>query len=294
VLVTGASGFIGSRLVEQLLLEDAEVHAVSRMAIPSDTALRWWQADLEDPEASKRLVGDITPDAVFHLASLVEGTRDVELVLPTLRANLVAAVGLLVAAVDAGCERVVLAGSMEEPILDAAEAPSSPYAAAKLAAGRYAAMFHALYGLPVVSLRIFMVYGPGQRDERKLIPSVILDLLGGRRPRIGSGAREIDWVYVDDVVDALVLAAGAPGVGGCTIDVGSGTLVPILDVVQRLADMVDPSLRPEVGAVADRPLDRVVSADVSVAGSLLGWKAQTGLDVGLRQTVGWYRDRPNT
>ena len=83
-------------------------------------------------------------------------------------------------------------------------------------------MFHALYGLPVINLRTFMTYGPGQRDGSKLIPYVATALLRGESPRLSSGTREVDWIYVGDVVDAYLAAAVADGVEGTSIDIGSG------------------------------------------------------------------------
>ena len=121
---------------------------------------------------------------------------------------------LLVAATRAGCRRVVLAGSMEEPDLAAGEAPGSPYAAAKAAQSLYARFFRALYGAPVVTARIFMVYGPGQRDLSKVVPYAILRGLEGQPAELASGARPVDWIHVDDVARGLVALAEAPGIEG--------------------------------------------------------------------------------
>jgi len=94
-------------------------------------------------------------------------------------------------------------------------------------------MFFALYQLPVVILRVFMVYGPGQGDLQKLVPYVITSLLKGETPRFTSGTREVDWIYVEDVVAAFLEAARAPGVEGATLDVGTGKLVTVRQVVER-------------------------------------------------------------
>jgi len=110
------------------------------------------------------LVTSTRPDLVFHLASHVAGARDLALVAPMLRANLVAAVNLMTALAGTAPVPTVLAGSIEEPRVGEEPTPSSPYAAAKAAASRYALLFHSLYGLPVTTLRIAMVYGPGQPD----------------------------------------------------------------------------------------------------------------------------------
>ena len=186
--------------------------------------------------------------------------------LPLLHNNLVATVNVLVAAARAGGCRVVTAGSLEEPELDAVEAPIAPYAAAKQAAGRYARMFSALYGLPVVNLRIFMAYGPGQH-EGKVVPSVILALLRGEPPRLSSALHPFDWVYVDDVVDAFVAAGRAPGLAGETIDVGSGELRNVRDIVAAITEILGADVEPEFGAVPDRPFETIHVADTERTGT---------------------------
>jgi UDP-glucose 4-epimerase len=229
------------------------------------------------------------PDVVLHLASRVVGGRGLELVHSTLRHNLISAVNVMTAAVEQGTGRVVLAGSMEEPAIEApAGTPASPYAAAKWAATRYALMFHALYELSVVSLRIFMVYGPGQ-EEPRLVPHVIRSLLRGEPPRLTSGTRPIDWVYIDDVVEAFLAASVADGVEGTALDVGSGDSITIRDLVETLRQMIGTDVQPDFGAVADRPLETTSTADVERTKALLGWKPQTTLDEGLLRTIEWCR-----
>jgi nucleoside-diphosphate-sugar epimerase len=291
LLVTGASGFIGAHLTRRLAGAGAEVHAVSRTPQPAaDRGVRWWQGDLADLEVVRRLLRTIRPDVVYHLASHVAGIRGVELVLPTFRSNLSSTVNLLTAAVEGGGCRVVLTGSLEEPDgLDAESAPCSPYAAAKWAAGAYARMFHALYGLPVGTLRLFMVYGPAQRDLQKLVPYVTLSLLRGEAPQLSRGTREVDWVFVDDVVEALLAAGSCAGLAGKAVDVGSGQLVAIRAVVEQLVEIVNPRIAPEFGALPERPLERVRRADVEAAAAVLGWRPRTGLRAGLEATVAWYR-----
>jgi nucleoside-diphosphate-sugar epimerase len=198
-------------------------------------------------------------------------------------------VNVLVAAVESGCERVVLTGSLEEP--DAGEpVPTSPYAAAKLGATAYGHMVHAVYGLPVVTARLFMVYGPGQQDRTKLVPYVVTSLLRGDSPRLSSGVRPVDWLFVDDAVDGLLAAARTPESAGREDDIGTGELVTVREVVEGIAAAVGTQVEPEFGAVQDRRLERVRAADVESTESLIGWRAKTPLADGLRATVEWYRE----
>lgn len=289
VLVTGTSGFIGTALCGRLRHLGAEVHGVSRRPLERD-GVRWSVADLAQPDSARRLLGAIEPEIVFHLASYVSGSRALEAVVPTVRDNLLTTVHLLTAACEVGRPRVILAGSMEEPDPgDPDPTPVSPYAAAKCAATLYARMFHALYELQVATLRVFMVYGPGQSDGTKLIPYVTQSLLRGQPPELSSGTRKVDWVYVDDVVSAFVAAACTDSMGGQAVDVGSGEPVTIRSLVERLARMLGGDVRPIFGARADRPAEREPVADVTHTEQLLGWTASTPLDVGLARTVAWFR-----
>jgi nucleoside-diphosphate-sugar epimerase len=246
--------------------------------------------DLTEEEAVQGLLRELRPDAALHLAAEVSGARDRDLVLPMLRANLLATVNLMLACAENGCGRVVLAGSMEEPELgDPEDVAQSPYAVSKWAALAYARLFRALYALPVVHLRVFMVYGPGQGDVRKLVPYTTISLLRGQSPKLTSGARPVDWIYVDDVVDAFLRAAIAPGIEGETLDIGSGELVTAREVVSRLRDLIGGDVEPLYGAIADRERERIRGANPSRAAEAMGWRPRTSLDEGLRRTVGFYR-----
>ena len=290
VLITGASGFIGSHLCRRLSEVDIELHAISRTQRPRhEGRLQWWQGDLSDSTTAREVVQMIKPDVIFHLASHVMGARNLENVLPTFRSNLFSTVNILAAAGEVGCRRIVLTNSLEEPYPgDPAPIPSSPYAAAKWASSGYARMFHALYKLPVVILRLFMVYGPAQRDLGKLIPYVTLCLLRGESPKLTSGRRDVDWIYVEDVVDGIIAAAQAHNVEGKTIDIGSGELVPIRKVVENLVHLTNPTVQPNFGVLPERPLEQVRVADIARSNALLGWKARISLEQGLRRTTQWY------
>lgn len=291
VLVTGASGFLGAHLSRRLAALGAEVHGASHGSeLPHEPFASRRRGDLADPAFARSLVEESRPDVLFHLASAVTGSRDAAAVLPTFQANLASTVHLLLAAQELGCGRVVLAGSMEESDEGAAEAPASPYAAAKQGATAYARMFHALYGLPVVTARVFMVYGPGQRDLAKLVPYVTLSLLRGERPSLSSGERPVDWIYVDDAVEGLIALATARGIDGMRLDLGSGELVTVRRVAERLAAFAGPGAALGLGERPDRPLERVRQANPEATRQLTGWSPRVSLGDGLRRTWEHYRE----
>jgi len=295
-LITGASGFIGSSLSQRLSDRGLEVHAISRIEHPKDSiGVRWWEGDLSNSTRIKRLLDSIKPDVIFHLAGYPVGSRDLNHVLPSLQNNLVSTVNLLTAATQVGCRKILLAGSLEEPSEEELSAvPSSPYAVAKWAGRAYANMFHALYKLPVIYLRIFMVYGPGRQDVKKLVPYVILSLLHKETPKLTSGTRLVDWIYIGDVVDGIIAAAETQGLDGKTIDIGSGNAVTVRDIVDRLVKLVNTELIPDFGGLADRIMEQVRVADVARTQRLTGWTSKTSLDDGLRHTVEWYLKRPTS
>jgi nucleoside-diphosphate-sugar epimerase len=296
VLVTGASGFIGGALCRRLARDGAQVHAVARGAAAElPLGVRARRGDLTDSDEVRRIFRELRPAVVFHLAGHVQGSRALDQVLPALAGNLLTTVHVLHAAAETGCERIVLTGSQDEP--DPGEAgatefvPPSPYAAAKLAGSAYARMFRELYACPVSIARIFMGYGPGQRDLTKLLPYTILCFLRGEAPRIGSGARPMDWIYVDDVVEGLLRSAKAAAAVGRVIDLGTGELHTARDAVERVAACMSPRVAPEYGALADRKLERARCANVQSTQTLLGWRPEIGFDEGLRRTVEWYREQ---
>jgi nucleoside-diphosphate-sugar epimerase len=305
-LVTGASGFIGTALCGKLTASRVEVHGVSRdppvagdsqhwrhMNDDAQTSkIHWWKADLVDLESARSLIRDIRPDATFHLGSLVTGSRSLEVLLPIFKNNFMTTLNLLISVAENNAGRIVLAGSLEEPDeLDSV--PCSPYAAAKWSASGYARMFHALYEVPVVTAKIFMVYGPGQWDHTKLIPYVTTSLLRGERPILSSGVRLVDWIYVDDVVDGLIRCGQTPGIEGRTVELGSGKMHSIREIVECLVDLVPCSVEPLFGAVPERPLERNKKADIAGSHELIGWQPTISLGAGLTRTVEWYEKRLN-
>jgi nucleoside-diphosphate-sugar epimerase len=285
-LVTGGVGFIGSRLCSVLADAGYTVHSASRREHPGSARLRHWQIDLSDSTAVRGLIGTVRPDYIFHLASHVMGSPDRAHILPTFHGNLQTTVNLLEAVTEFGCRRFVMAGSFMEPSSQGGDVtPTSPYAAAKWASAAYLRMFQSLYGVPIVTARVFMVYGPEQQDRTKLVPYAVRCLLNGEPPCISSGRRLVDWIYVDDVVEGMMRLAVAEGVEGMTVDLGSGSMIATVDFVDLICKLVDPRLQPLVGALADRPMEPTGAADVARTAALIGWAPRVGLEEGLRRTV---------
>lgn len=291
VLVTGGTGFIGSRLTERLVDAGVEVHGISRSP-PDDSedCVRWRMGDLRDRDFVESAVEAVEPSVVFHLAALVTGSRDLEVVTPLLEHNFLAAVNLLVACARRHRPRVVLVGSIEQ--VDSTterSVPHSPYSAAKGSAATYGRMFHQLYDLPVAEVRPAMVYGPGQTDLSKLVPYATTSLLKGESPRILNPPRRADWVYVDDVVEGLLAAGRSDALVGRSVELGTGDLTSVRDVVTLIDDLVDGSAAPDFGKPPSGRPEHELAADTETAAELLGWQSSISLEEGLQRTVAWYR-----
>jgi nucleoside-diphosphate-sugar epimerase len=293
VLITGASGFLGTHLWQRVCQKNGEVHATSRTRRSNvKGGPIWWQTDLEDLGAVRSLLANVKPDIIFHLSGLASGIQTIDFVLPTFHSLLTSTVNLLTVATEMGCRRIVLAGSLNEPQSDHAECiPSSPYAAAKWASSGYGHMFHALYGTPLVIVRTFMTYGPGQ-DSRKLIPSVVLSLLKGESPKLSNGQWNADWIYIDDVIEGFLAAALAPKVEGGTFDLGSGSLVTVRELVDQVVEIMGSPIKPQFGALSDRLIEPARKAELSSTFRKLGWKPEISLETGLQRTVEWYSLHP--
>jgi len=290
-LVTGGLGFIGSLLAKRLEEVGAIVHTASRRPAPVGTAGRHRQVDLSDATAAARLVRETRPDFVFHLAGHVTGSIDARHVLPAFRANLQSTVNLLTELAEVGCARMVTAGSLVEPEAESHEMPGSPYAVAKWASSDYVRMFHALYRVPATIARVFMVYGPGQQDQSKLVPYVIHSVLRGETAKLTSGTRTIDWVFLDDVVDGFLRLAVSPNVDGKSVDLGSGTATTIRALVEKIHALMGAESAPLFGAIPDRPLEPIRVANTAESLRLTGWSPTIDLDSGLYRTIEWYRQR---
>ena len=291
VLVTGARGFIGSAVCKVLKACGAAVYGVGRSGVDAEfDGITYSAIDLEDAVATTRLIEELNPDYLVHLAGCSIARRELEWVQKTFTANLLTTVNVLSAAAQAGVEKTVIAGSLEQPDDNSAESiPTSPYAMSKSAATGYSRMFHAVYGVGVVTARIFMVYGPGQKELQKMVPYVCLSCQDGKAPSLMSGTRLVDWIYVDDVAEGLVRLLLAGPTNGSLVDLGTGRLVTTGDVAEMICAISETDLKPVIGAIPDRAMEQVRLADVDRTRQLIGWAPSVKLEDGLAKTYQWYK-----
>ncbi len=293
VLVTGASGFIGREVIGRLVAGGCEVAGLGR-APTSDQPIAWLQADLLDHAATARSVAAWRPEVLIHLGWYTEPGR--YLADPLNTDLLHASIALVKAALAAGCQRFVGAGTCAE--YDSAQAPFSEpgptapttlYAACKLALHLVGTQLAAQSGATWTWGRIFLLYGP-REDARRLVPGAISALLGGRRFPCTIGGQQRDFLHVSDVAAAFVRLAqdGEPGV----YDIASGQPVSIAEVLRRIGDLTGRGDLLGFGERAGNAWDPPAVWAHARRLRALGWAPATDLDAGLAQTIGWWSDQP--
>ncbi|WHZ28950.1 MAG: hypothetical protein OJF51_003750 [Nitrospira sp.] len=290
VLVTGASGFLGSHLCQRLVQCGVEAHAVSRTleGAPSENP-RWWRVDLEDYAATRSLFESVKPQVVFHLSGHATGDPDIRHVVPIFRSQLLTTVHLLTISSEIGCRRIILTGSLTEPQAGQVDnPPSSPYAASKWASNAFGRMFQSLYQTPVVIVRPYMVYGPNQ-NQKKVIPYCIQSLMQGDQPKLTSGEWRADWIYVDDVIDGFIAAMLVPEIEGLTLDLGTGQLVSVGAMIRQIVEIMGVPIKPQFGVLSSRLCEEVRVADVEHTHRVLGWQPKISVYEGLKRTIEWHR-----
>jgi UDP-glucose 4-epimerase len=237
-------------------------------------------------------------DYVLHLAALPSVARSVRTPIESNDVNVVGTLNLLVAARDAGVKRVVYSASSSaygnSPTLPKEETmpndPLSPYAVNKLTGELYCRTFTRVYGLETVSLRYFNVFGPRQDPTSQysaVIPRFISAIMAGRAPVIyGDGEQSRDFSYVQNAVEASLLACTAPGVAGETINVGCGQRVNLNELVRMIGRLVGRQVEPVYEAVRAGDVRHSLAA-IEKAARLLGYQPSVGLEEGLRRTLEW-------
>jgi UDP-glucose 4-epimerase len=300
ILVTGAAGFIGTRLVR--CLEQAGIPYLGSSHVtpaPAETGGRWIRLDLSDAAAVDAVVHDEQPEVVFHLAGVLGADRSLAFAERAVRGNFVASHNLLTAlGRSAQPQCVVLVGSSEEygrqesvPYTeDMSPRPVSPYSASKAAVTQFALLYHELHALPAVVLRPFVVYGPGQRPPM-MLPALMHALARGESFAMTAGRQTRDFVHVDDVVAALIAAAVTAGAAGEVFNVCSGEERSIREVAELCVRVAGAGVGTlQVGAVPYRQNEvwRLVGSNAK-ARRVLGWSPRVCLEDGLRQTWDSYR-----
>lgn len=311
VLVTGAGGFIGSRLCERLIEAGAEVRAMVRYT--SDGEAGWLdrspirkeievkRGDLADRDSVFDAVRGC--EIVLHLGALIAIPYSYLAPESYVRTNILGTLNVLQAARELGIGRLIHTSTSEvygsaQTIPMTEDHPlvgQSPYSASKIGGDKLAESYHRSFGTPVVTLRPFNTFGPRQ-SARAVIPSVAVQALAGRVVRMGDARPTRDFVFVDDTADAFLRAATVTGIEGETIHFGGGREILVGDLPRLIGEAAGIAVEVEHDPQRMRPAASEVErlhADASKARALLGWTPQVSVEEGLRRTVEFIRENPN-
>ncbi len=302
-LVTGGAGFIGSHLVDALIARGHRVLIVDDLSSGTRANINpkaeFKKMDIRNQRIAE-IVADWKPDTVFHLAAQISVSRSVNEPVLDAETNVLATVRLLHAASEYGVKRFIFAGtggalSSEQTVLptpeDKVAQPQSPYAIAKVASEYYGAFYRKTRGLNFTSFRFGNVYGPRQNPhgEAGVIAIFAQRMLKGEPVRInGTGKQTRDYVYVGDVVRALMIGLNKPKAAG-PYHVGTGMETDVNHLCKSVARLTGYGLKPQTGP-ADVGAPKRSVLDSKKIKRELGWKSEISLDRGLELTVDWFKD----
>ncbi len=303
-LVTGGAGFIGSNICHKLLAQGCFVRIIDNLLTGKKENLAdiiekidFIQADMGDYELARAAMDDV--DVVLHQGALPSVPRSVDDPAATHQHCLNATFTLLLAARDAGIKRFVYASSSsaygDTPTLPKIETiqpePLSPYAAAKLAGEYYCTVFSRVYGLETISLRYFNVFGPHQDPTSQYaaaIPAFVTAMLKEVPPTIyGDGEQSRDFSYIDNVVEANLLAARAKKTSGEVINIACGQAITVNETIDIINELLGKNIKPIY--TAPRPGDVKHSlADITLAKKTIGYESIVPFKQGLQRSIDWY------
>jgi nucleoside-diphosphate-sugar epimerase len=310
-LVTGAAGFIGSNLVERLLIEGHAVRGLDNFLTGREENVRaaagsaragafeLITGDIRDPDMCARAVAGV--DFVLHEAALPSVQRSVDDPVLSHDVNASGTLALLMAARDAKVKRFVYAASSsaygDSPVLPKSEtmtpSPRSPYAVAKLIGEHYCRVFSEVFGLRTISLRYFNVFGPRQDPTSHyaaVIPKFVTALLSGGRPVVyGDGEQSRDFTYIDNIVEANLRACRVDGVSGGVYNIACGERFSLNELLRVLCGVI--GVETSADYQAPRPGDvRHSLADIELARRELGYEPTVGFREGLLRTVKHFKE----
>ena len=305
-LVTGGAGFIGSNICSRLVSQGCFVRVIDNLLTGKKSNLtaiidkiEFIEADMGDENIARTAMKDI--DFCLHQGALPSVPRSIDDPAATHKHCVDATFTLLLAARDAGIKRFVYASSSstygDAPTLPKVETmparPLSPYAASKLAGEYYCSVFYKVFGLETISLRYFNIFGPHQDPTSQYaaaIPAFVTAILKDQQPTVfGDGLQSRDFTYVDNVVEANLLAATAEHTAGEVINIACGQAVTVNETIDVINDLLGKNIKPIY--TDPRPGDVKHSlADITAAQKLISYKPTIPFKQGLKLALDWYRD----
>ena len=300
VLITGATGFIGSYLQDRLLNIGAKVYLMSKnekKVFYQNNLTKQYFVDIREKNEVINKIDEIKPDFIFHLAADKNRGGGVESFYSLIDINVIGLLNLLNGLVKSNLTIPVITlgtieeyGSVEIPVTESmSDNPESPYAFSKSSADQLLKLFYKLYNIKAIMLRTTIVYGPKQGEEM-FIPSLIKSLNMGQNFKMTPGEQTRDFLYIDDLIEAqLIAGAMHKKTSGEIINVGYGKSYKIKNIAENIGKIMGKSALIDYGAIEYKKNEIMnYSIDVSKAEKLLGWKPKVKLDDGLKRTIEYF------
>jgi len=284
-------------LLHQLQTFDAHISTISRNHYNFPKEIEQYTIDIKDTSAINECLQNCQPDHIFHLAAYKERNESVQAFYSSVETNVIGTLNLFSAVKEvASVKSIVTLGTAEEygnnkPPFDEKlrECPVTPYSFSKLCVSQMGELFFHLYNLPVIIVRPTLAYGPGQGTDM-FLPSLITSLLENKPFDMTLGEQTRDFVYVADLVEAMILASGNNNAQGQIINIGSGVPIKIADIAQTIEKIIGKRGLVNLGGKSYRKNEVMdYNIDPRKAESVLGWKAKTPLKEGLNWTIAYYK-----
>jgi UDP-glucose 4-epimerase len=299
ILITGAYGFIGSYLLDKLSKDNLNISVIDiKKSKKKYTNVKEYIGDLNDKNFVKSVISKVKPNIIFHLAADKNRSRDIEILYSTINNNLISSLNLFTEALNYKIDSIVTLSTAEEygintpPFKESyREAPISPYSFSKTCLTHLCQTMHKLYKLPVTILRPAIAYGYGQGIEM-FIPALIDSLVNNKNFKMTKGSQKRDFIYIDDLINAIIKASISKKAIGEIINIGSGNPILLKDLALLIADKLNKKNYIKLGELPYRKneiMDYVL--DIQKAKNIINWLPEVNLEKGIDIILKKYREK---
>jgi len=293
VLVTGSNGFIGSHLINRLIKEKADIYCVDKNKQENDS-VKSYELDIKNFLELKKIIEEVNPEIIFHLAAMINNSREEGIIKEIFEVNTIGTLNLLIATININYDLLIYTNTFEL-YGDENQAPFneemnpkgiSPYSTSKICGEYYCKLFLEIYDKPIISFRLPIVYGPGQKGKM-FIPDLMNSIIKRKEFSMTKGKQTRDFIYVDDVIEAFIMACNKKNMKGI-FNLGYGKEISMKEVIETIKKNIDIDIK------FDKPYKEKeiwhYYSDISKIKKELGWEPRTELKEGLRKTLEWWKN----
>ena len=294
VLITGANGFIGKNLIKRLAKEEAEIYCIDKnQSELKELIKKEYIIDIKNFEELKKVISEINPNIIFHLAAFINHSRDINLIKETYEINVQGTINMLMATKDIKYDLFIYPNTSElygdeneTPFKENMKTKSmSPYSASKISAENYCNLFLEVFNKPIAIFRMPVVYGPYQKGNM-FIPSLINSIIKNKEFSMTKGEQHRDFIYVDDIMGAFIISCKKIIKG--TFNLGSGKEIKLKEIAEYLQKSNNLTVK------FDKPYRENEMwhyyLDISKIKKELNWEPRYNIEEGLRKTIEWWKE----